>query len=70
MNKLDIPARVVVASDRTLSVIVGGGSVPVSRVSEWQIEYLLSAHVHEEARAQHIMAGEPGPGGISYRRQR
>ena len=64
MNKLDIPARVVVASDRMLTVIVGGVSVPVARISQYQIEYLLSAHVHEEARAAHIMGGEPGPGGM------
>lgn len=70
MILIDMPARVVVCSDRLLTVIVGGVSVPVARISEWQIEYLLSAHVHEEARAQHIMSGEPGPGGISYRGQR
>lgn len=65
--KLDIPARVVITDDRTLTVIVGGVSVPVARVSAWQIEYLLSAHIHAEARAEHIMSGEPGPGGIGYR---
>ena len=64
MTRLDIPARVVVESDRTLAIIVGGVSLPVSRVSEWQISYLQSAHDHEEARAAHIMSGKPGPGGM------
>jgi len=64
MPKLDIPARVVVTSDRMLAVIVDGLSVPITQVSRYQIDQMLSAHVHAEARAAHIMSGEPGPGGM------
>jgi hypothetical protein len=64
MNRIDIPARVVVTEDRMLHVIVGGLNVCVGHVDSDKIRLMQVAHDATEKRAKAAMAGAAGPGGM------